>query len=354
MRNLIILLLICFFYGGSVYSQKVNPKKFVTIALAGDIMMGTDFPSDDYLPKNGGRDLFADAAPFIKKADCAFANLEGTLFDDSCAIKKCAVPESCYIFRTPVSYATHLADAGFDALSIANNHVNDFGLEGRLSTMRALKEHGLSYSGQYGYCETAVFRRNGVVYGFCAFGHSVNTPNLNDLDRVKKIVGKLRPKCDILVVSFHGGAEGSNYSRVPMEEEIFLGERRGDVSKFAHTCVDAGADIVYGHGPHIARALELYKGHIIAYSLGNFCTPYRFSIKGLLGCAPLLVVNVNKSNGRFISGKIHSFKQYKGVGPRADKTCEVAEHIRQLSLLDFPDSKWVITESGGISLVKQP
>ncbi|MCD8235802.1 MAG: CapA family protein [Prevotellaceae bacterium] len=127
MRNPVILSLICFFYGGSIYSQKANPKKFVTIALAGDIMMGTDFPSDDYLPKNGGRDLFADAAPFIRKADCAFANLEGTLFDDSCTIKKCAVPESCYIFRTPVSYATHLADAGFDygspwkKLAIATN-----------------------------------------------------------------------------------------------------------------------------------------------------------------------------------------------------------------------------------------
>lgn len=350
MKFSIIIILVCCSAFGNINSQNTIPKKFVTIALAGDIMMGTDFPSDDYLPKNDGCELFAEAAPFIRKADCAFANLEGTLFNDSGTVKKCEVPELCYAFRTPVSYACNLVNAGFDALSIANNHVNDFGLEGRLSTMKALKKAGLMYAGQYGYCETALFRRHNVVYGFCAFGHSVNTPNLNDIDRVKTIVGKLRPKCDILVVSFHGGAEGMDYSHVPMDEEIFLGERRGDVLKFAHACVDAGADVVYGHGPHVVRALELYKGHIIAYSLGNFCTPYRFSIKGILDCAPLLTVNIDKNNGKFISGKIHSFKQYKGTGPRLDKTNKVAGYMRRLSMLDFPASKLLITTSGDIRL----
>lgn len=342
-----MMMLLCLFCI-KIYAQNKEKSGQVTLAFAGDIMMGTDYPTDDFLPVDEGRRLFVDAAPLIRKADCAFANLEGTLFSDSGTVKKCKEAESCYAFRSPVSYVQNLSRTGFDAMSIANNHVNDFGLEGRLSTMKALADAGIAYAGQYGYCEAALLRRNNVVYGFCAFGHSVNTPNVNDMTRVRTIIGKLRPKCNILVVSFHGGAEGADYSRIPVGEEIYLGERRGDVLTFAHTCIDAGADVVYGHGPHTPRAIELYKGHIIAYSLGNFCTPYRFSIKGILGCAPLLLVNIDRKNGEFISGSICSFRQYKGVGPRLDDSNEAAGHIRRLSRIDFPDSKLTITEKGDI------
>ena len=112
--------------------------------------------------------------------------------------------------------------------------------------------------------------------------------------------------------------------------------------------VVAGADIVYGHGPHVIRALELYKDRIIAYSLGNFCTPYGVNISGISGYAPVLEVKVN-GDGRFVSGKIHSFLQVRGMGPRADASARAAREIKQLTESDVPDTPLHIDDAGNIS-----
>ena len=105
---------------------------------------------------------------------------------------------------------------------------------------------------------------------------------------------------------------------------------------------------MYGHGPHVPRAIELYKGHLIAYSLGNFCTPYRVYLLGKAGHAPILEVNINKESGKFISGKIHSFIQERGIGPRIDKNNIVAKNIKKLTLSDFPDTELTISDNGVI------
>jgi hypothetical protein len=320
------------------------------LAFAGDIMMGTNYPDNSYLPSNDGAELFQDVAPIIKNADCAFGNLEGVLLDKGGNAKKCSNPKYCYAFRTPVKYVKNLTDAGFDAMSIANNHANDFGLVGRESTMNTLKQAGIHYSGQKGYCETSIFTIANVKYGFCAFGHSVNTPSINDLENAKSTIASLKAECDIVVVSFHGGAEGTKYPHVTGKTETFLGENRGNVKEFAHTCIDAGADIVYGHGPHLPRAIELYNGHLIAYSLGNFCTPYRVSLVGTLGYAPVLEANIDKKTGKFINGKINSFTQQRGIGPRIDTKNIVADNIRKLTLADFPDTRLSISDDGAISI----
>ena len=153
----------------------------------------------------------------------------------------------------------------------------------------------------------------------------------------------------MIIVSFHGGGEGAKYSHVPDTTEIYLEEKRGNVKEFAHTCIDAGADIVYGHGPHVPRAIELYKGHLIAYSLGNFCTPYRVYLLGKSGHAPILEVNIDKKSGKFINGKIHSFIQQRGAGPRIDKSNIVAKNIKRLTLSDFPETSLVISDDGNIN-----
>lgn len=321
----------------------------IRLAFAGDIMMGTNYPSSSYLMPDGGMKLFCDATPVIKNADCAFGNLEGVLLDKGGTPKKCSNPKNCYIFRTPISYVKNLTDAGFDAMSIANNHANDFGLEGRVSTMNVLKEAGIHYAGQNGYCETTTFTIGNTKYGFCAFSHSTNTPSINNLEATKNIIESLKEQCDVIIVSFHGGAEGAKYPHVTGKTETFLGENRGNVKEFAHTCIDAGADIVYGHGPHIPRAIELYNGHLIAYSLGNFCTPYRVNLLGVSGYAPVLEANIDKESGEFINGKIHSFIQQRGVGPRNDENNIVAKNIKKLTLSDFPDTALTISDDGFIN-----
>ena len=320
-------------------------KETLQVAFTGDIMMGTTFPSVQ-LPPQEGRQLFVDAAPILQKADVAAGNLEGTLCDSGQTHKK--VSKVCYAFRTPTSYAPLLQQAGYDFLSMANNPANDFGADGIASTRRCLDRLGIAHAGIRGYEPAVVVERDGVRYGFCAFGHNGYTVRHQDLNQVRQIVTSLVNQCDIVIVSFHGGAEGSSRARLPYGKETFCGEDRGSLREVAHFCIDAGAVVVYGHGPLVARAVELYKEHFIAYSLGNFCTPYGMSLGGVLGYAPLLTLELTP-DGRFVSGQIHSFLQTKGVGPRLDAAHRAAREIRRLTALDVPGTPLVIDDEGRIS-----
>ncbi|NMC39194.1 MAG: CapA family protein, partial [Bacteroidales bacterium] len=157
----------------------------------------------------------------------------------------------------------------------------------------------------------------------------------------------LDKKCNIVIVSFHGGAEGASYQRVVKGSEFFYGENRGNVYEFAHRMIDAGADIIFGHGPHVPRALELYRERLICYSLGNFFTYGRMNISGPNGLAPVVVVNTS-TDGRFVSGTIHSFQQTYEGPVRKDPLRQAARKIRELTLLDFPETGPGISDNGDI------
>ncbi|MCR4601957.1 MAG: CapA family protein [Prevotella sp.] len=328
---------------GSVMAQTDT----LTIAMVGDVMMGTTYPSQ-MLPGNEGKDLFKDAASILRTADLTVGNLEGTLCDGGRSTKGSG-PNS-YSFRTPTSFAPRLKEVGFDYLSMANNHANDFGQEGIESTEQCLREQGILFSGIQGRVESAVVERGGKKIGLCAFGHNSYTLKHTDLEVVGRIVDDLVSRCDLVVVSFHGGAEGRSKSHVPQGGETFLGENRGSLRQLAHFCIDHGADVVYGHGPHVLRAVEVYKGRFIAYSLGNFCTPYNVSLTGISGYAPLLEINISRATGAFLSGKIHPFIQTRGIGPRSDKTGAVIKEMKQLSEADMPQSQARIDTAGNILL----
>ncbi|MCM1413551.1 MAG: CapA family protein [Bacteroides sp.] len=324
----------------------------ITFSLVGDIMMGTTFPDStggSHLPPNRGRNLFDDCRDITTRVDVACGNLEGSFLSGPAPHKKTSDPANCFIFRMPPEYVENLTDAGFDFLGIANNHISDFGATGRRSTMKTLSEASLAYAGLKGVCETTYLTRNGLRIGLTQFGHGgVNLP-VTDLSELKRVVKQLSDSADIVVVAFHGGAEGSSHTHVPHATEMFLGENRGDVEAFAHAAIDAGADMVYGHGPHVPRAAEIYKGHIIFYSLGNFCTPYRMGITGATGLAPLAEVTLNR-DGSFRHGKIHSFAQQRGRGPVADPSNEAARFIKRLSAEDFPGSPLQIADDGCLSV----
>lgn len=316
----------------------------LTIAMTGDIMMGTTYP-DTVLPANDGRSLFRDVKDILQKADIAVGNLEGTLCDSGEMEKKKSA--YTYAFRTPVRFAPRLKEAGYDFLSMANNHAFDFGMEGTASTEKALDGQGITYAGIKGRKRYAVIERNGIRYGLCAFGHNSYTFRHQELGVVKEILDSLNANADIIIVSFHGGAEGATMSHLPYGKEMFLEEDRGSLREFAHFCIDNGADIIYGHGPHVVRCIEVYKGRLIAYSLGNFCTPYGINTTGISGYAPVIEAKINR-NGEFVSGQIHSFIQKRGLGPRRDSTNIVAQQIRNLTSTDIAGSKITINDSGKI------
>ncbi|TRZ66491.1 CapA family protein, partial [bacterium] len=192
---------------------------------------------------------------------------------------------------------------------------------------------------------TAKIEKDGIKYGFAGFAPNRGTCNINDLEKAKDIVKEIKLECDIVIVFFHGGAEGISAQHIPMRHEVFLGENRGDVYEFAHAVVDAGADIVFGSGPHVTRAVELYKDRFIAYSLGNFCTYGKFSLSGAMGIAPIIKVFVNKK-GEFQKGEIIPVKQIKRGFTVKDESGSVINIIRQLTRSDIPSSKISINDDG--------
>ena len=339
--------------GGGGQQGKAEPASDGTfvVAMAGDIMMGTTYP-DSALPADDGRMLFADVTGILSRADIAVANLEGTLCDTSHVANK-KDSEYSYAFRTPVELAPRLKEAGFDYLSMANNHALDFGYDGVASTEKALDMLGIKHSGLLGRDVCAVVERSGVRYGLCAFGHNSYTLKHRELWQVKEILDSLVSISDVVIVSFHGGGEGKAFRHLPYEKEVYLNEDRGELRRFAHFCIDNGADIVFGHGPHVVRCIELYKDRFIAYSLGNFCTPYGISIAGISGYAPVIEAEIDRQ-GCFLGGHIHPFIQRRGLGPRRETATVVVRERRSRTAADGPDSRLRITDDGRIERTDAP
>jgi cell wall-associated NlpC family hydrolase len=308
-------------------------------------MLGSNFPSEAKLPPNDGKNLLLNVKSILQNADVTFGNLEGCFLNSGGTQKSCR--SGCYYFRMPDRYVERLLDAGFDVMNIANNHMGDFGQQGRTNTVKVLKDAGLAFAGLKDICETSEFEINGVKYGFCGFAPNSGTVKINDLDYAKKIVSALDKTCDIVIVSFHGGAEGAANNRVTRKSETFYGENRGNVYEFAHAVIDAGADVVFGHGPHVVRAAELYKDRFIIYSMGNFCTSGDFSINGISGYAPIVKIYTDKK-GVFKNGQIFSALQKDKTGPVLDENNSAAKEIKRLTLLDFPQTQLNISDEGHI------
>jgi poly-gamma-glutamate capsule biosynthesis protein CapA/YwtB (metallophosphatase superfamily) len=317
----------------------------LTLAAVGDMMLGTDFP-ENTLPDDDGLSFFDGVTPILTQPDITFGNLEGVLQDGGEPVKQCKNKKICFLFRTPSRYATYFKLAGFDLLSLANNHARDFGEDGRSSSMAALDAAGVHHSGREG--TVASFVANGRRIAMVAFAPNVGSNSLNDPQIGLPLVADLATKHDIVIVSFHGGAEGNGAEVLPFAREIFAGEDRGNVVEFAHSMIDAGADIVLGHGPHVVRPLEIYRDRLIAYSLGNFATYYGISVEGIRGIAPILLATFD-DEGRFVSGKIEPTIQLRPAGPTIDPEKKVITLLRSLTTTAFPNGTLSIAEDGTLT-----
>jgi hypothetical protein len=337
-------------------------KEPITIAAVGDIMMGSPFPNDSRMPPNDGADLLRGVTPILSAADIAFGNLEGPMVDGGIS-QKCPPPEPpgpnspaappkpkmCFAFRVPTRYGKYLQQAGFDVMSLANNHAGDFGDTGRASTRRTLDQLGIKHAGSDRETfSTAFLEVRGTKIAVVGFAHNKIVPNVNDLATARRLVTEAKKKADIVIVSFHGGGEGSDHQHVIRETEMFAGEPRGNLPLFAHTVIDAGADLVLGHGPHVMRGMEIYKDRLIEYSLGNFCTYGWFQLAAETALTEILEIKLGQ-DGKFISAKIHGGHQEGRGGPVLDDTGDSVRKIRSLSLADFGTSAPKIADDGMVT-----
>ncbi|HEX6928837.1 MAG TPA: CapA family protein [Gammaproteobacteria bacterium] len=301
------------------------------IRAVGDIMLGTTYP-DDRTPPNDGRGLLAPVAHWLRNADLTFGNVEGVLMDGGEPEKFCDNPSLCYLFRSPSRYALTLRDAGFDVVSLANNHARDFGEAGRSASMMALDDAGIAHTGRAGDIASLVV--DGHRVAVAGFAPNVGSWSLLDIEGAAHLVAGLAVGHDIVIVSFHGGAEGADALHVPPGMETFYGEQRGDLRKFSRAVIDAGADLVIGHGPHVPRGLEIHRGRLIAYSLGNFATHWGISVSGNKGLAPVLDVVIG-ANGVFLEGAILSAVQRRPDGVFPDEDQAALRLMRRLAQEDF-------------------
>ncbi len=320
----------------SAPANRTSSYDEIVITAVGDVMLGTTFPdtSGGDLPPNDGAGLLDEVTPILRRGDVVFGNLEGPMVDRGISAKCRGKKEgTCYAFRVPTRYGAYLKAAGFTVMGLANNHAMDFGSEGRESSRHVLDEEGIAHSGEVG--DIAHLTVKGRKIDVVAFATYPGAYNLLDLDDALETIRQARQESDLLIVSFHGGAEGATHQHVASGDEKFLGEDRGDLRRFAHAAVDAGAQMVLGSGPHVVRAMEVYHGKLIAYSLGNFATYGPFNLSGENGISLVLEAHL-LPDGDFLRGQVYPVKQEKPGGPRLDPGLRIVPILRSLSHSDFP------------------
>jgi poly-gamma-glutamate synthesis protein (capsule biosynthesis protein) len=261
----------------------------VRMVFGGDIVLGNNFLVDN-IPASWDERYFAGVRPVMQSADIAFGNLEGVLGERGETTKVPGTGRQ-FAFRFPTRYAGLLKSEGFDIVNIANNHAYDFGETGFRDTMENLKAADITYVGPRG--QVARLSARGLNVAMLSFSYSSRFASVFELEEGAELVRQTKAQGDYVIVTFHAGAEGPAAIWLEDKEEMFFGENRGNVVAFARAMIDAGADLVVGHGPHVLRAVECYKDRPIAYSLGNFVGVGGLSARKMAAVSALLEVTVN-------------------------------------------------------------
>jgi hypothetical protein len=293
----------------------------VRVCSGGDVTLGTNLDTAwvftarqrlgrrvEALPSPDS--LLAPLRPLLEDADIVLLNVEGAVGDGPINRRKCAPGSTaCYAFRMPAAsagamrrVAEHAAVIG----NVANNHARDDGDIGRRITLRGLADAGVQVTG-VDTLATVVATARGDTVAFLGFAQWVG-PDPRNLSAVRRHVRRAAERWPRVVVTMHMGAEGRGRQNTVNASEIFYGEDRGNVIAFARAAVDAGADVVFGAGPHVMRAVEWRNDALVFYSLGNLITYGPFSLvepmnRGAIACAVL------DEEGRVTSAQLRSTRQ---------------------------------------------
>jgi poly-gamma-glutamate synthesis protein (capsule biosynthesis protein) len=263
--SIIVILVICL---GQVVHGEQQPLETVRISLVGDILL--DGTVARYIENNGVDYPWEHVSPIFGASDLVVGNLETSVGTGG----QIDVNKQ-YTFQSKPETLKGMVNAGVDGVSIANNHILDYGQEGFKQTLDHLEAYGIQYAGGGenigASVQPVVWDVKGTKIGFLAFSRVIYDVNwyatekrpgiLSAYDHYEKDVSETirqaREKVDFLIVSVHWGKELAQY---PEQDEIKLGRMM----------IDSGADVIMGHHPHVLQGIELYKNKPIIYSLGNF------------------------------------------------------------------------------------
>lgn len=292
--------------------------------------------------------VFAGIRPYLQQADLAVGNLEGTLTTDGAP--RCSGGTGCYTFRGSPAWAWTLRNAGFTVLNVANNHALDFGPDGQRETLDALARAGLLEQGLPGQVLYVSIR--GIRIALIGCAPYTWAQSLLDVAGSARLVRNAARRADVVIVYMHAGAEGTSATHVEDVDETYLGEPRGNSRVFAHAMIRAGADLVFGSGPHVVRGIEWYGGRLIAYSLGNLAGTHTLSTQDSLGVSALLRVTFD-SRGRPDAASVVPLR-LTGLGtPAFDPTRAVVPWIRTLSHQDFGARAIGVSSAGRLAVPAQ-
>jgi poly-gamma-glutamate capsule biosynthesis protein CapA/YwtB (metallophosphatase superfamily) len=317
--------------------------KTITIQAVGDVIPGTNYP-DYRLPSDKNQLIPKSVRAYLQRADILLGNFESTLTKYRGTTKDIN-REKVFAFRSPPSYAKLFADVGFDVFHIANNHAFDFGEVGFQDTVKNLNTVNIKTLGHKN--QILYLRVNDVPIAMIGFAPYEFYNSIQDIETAIALVSEARKNANIVIISMHAGAEGTKALRVKNKTEYFSGENRGNSILFARSVIDAGADIVLGHGPHVPRAMEIYKGKLIAYSLGNFLGYRTLSTRAEAGYSMILEVKMN-SEGQLVSSKIIPVHLSRNGIPFIDQRFRTVGLLRNLINSDFPDKPIKINSEGEI------
>ena len=251
--------------GGSASPSGTPPP--VRVVSGGDVM--SDRGVKAYAQQYGADAVFAGVAPQLRAGDAAWVNLEGPI-----STVGSPTPGKDYTFEGSPAMAGALAAAGIDVVTVANNHAVDYGPAALMDTIKNLKKAGIKVAGggrdfAAAHTPALVKTKAGATIGFLGYddviwpGYAATATQpgiaqaVTDMEQVKKDIRELAQKVDFVVVAFHWGFEYHHYPIAQQTSE-------------AHAAIDAGADLVIGHHPHVLQGFEAYHGRLIAYRLGDF------------------------------------------------------------------------------------
>lgn len=314
----------------------------VKLKAVGDIIPGTNYP--DYRIPQNPEALFESVKMFMGEVDILFGNFESTLTTHPYSAKDVSQGMT-FAFRTPPEFAAVLQTAGFDVLSVANNHSFDFGDVGFEDTIAHINRTGMKTVGRKD--EIIFLEANGHTVAFIGFSYWDAHNSMLNLERAIALVRSAQSQANMVVISVHAGAEGTDAMAVRNETEYFFSENRGNMVQFSHAMVDAGADLILGHGPHVPRAIELYQDKLIAYSLGNFLGYRTLSTVGALGKSLILQVELDRE-GNFVTGRVIPVALDQNGIPYIDNFFDSVSLIRRLTQQDFPNTLLEIDQMGHI------
>lgn len=276
----------------------------IRLIAAGDVMLSRSVEKK-MIEKKNFKYPFIKTAELTSSADITFGNLETPIIAGK------TVNTSEMKFRTDPKSLAGLRYAGFDVLSLANNHMMNFGSKGLEETVKNLDQSGILHAGAGigtdNISRSANLDIKGVKFAFLAYTYNIDLKKTSkgeeygvssmDKERMKGEVKKAKEKSDIVVVSMHAGTEYKTRSGTFQQD-------------FAHSAIDAGADLVIGHHPHVVQEMEKYNGKYIIYSLGNFVFDQMWSNETRLGAVAEITFNGKEiKSARFHPVKIFDYSQ---------------------------------------------